>query len=250
MIVMPNSLLTLGAFSFEGLEAPEHIQLKTKQRLAVHHLGSGASTVDYLGDDCEIVSFRGIFSGLNTADRIRSIDYLRVLGAPQVLSWNSRMLSVIIDLFELDYSSDRWIPYRISCYVVRSINAGFDDPTDVLFMSPATQVSDMLDLLANTPINPSPGQTEALLTLATLNFDTPPSGAVDQAQDLANSIDGQLALLDDALQNVNPIDQGLPPGDASHMFALVANYGRQTALLLGLNRAISILTCAEDVNQQ
>jgi hypothetical protein len=246
---MPNSLLTLGAFSFEGLEAPEHIQLKAKQRLAVHHLGSGFSTIDYLGDDCETVSFRGIFSGLNTADRIRSIDYLRVLGAPQILSWNSRTLSVIIDQFELDYSSDRWIPYRLSCYVVRPINAGFEDPTDVLLTSPAKQVSDMLSLLANTPISPTPGQTEALLTLATLNFDAPPSDAVAQAQELANSIDDQLALLDDTLQDVGAIDQGLPPGDASYMVALVANYGQQAALLLGLNRAMSILTSAEGVNQ-
>jgi hypothetical protein len=108
----------------------------------------------------------------------------------------------------------------------------------------------MLDLLANTPISPTPGQTDALLTLATLNFDTPPSDAVDQAQDLTSAIGGQLALLDDALPNASPIDQELPPQDTSYMSALVANCGQQAALLLGRNRAMSILTYAKDVNQQ
>ena len=145
---MSYPLLTLGPFSFEGLESPQKIQLKTKQRISgVHHLGSGLSAIDYLGNDYEIVSFRGIFSGQNAADRIRSIDYLRILGAPLVLSWSSGgALSVIIRQFELDYSSDRWIPYLLSCYIVRSVGSRVEYPADVMSTSPSTQVSDLCGL--------------------------------------------------------------------------------------------------------
>jgi hypothetical protein len=245
---MSNPLLTLGPFSFVGLESPERIQLKTKQRLAVHHLGSGNSTIDYLGNDYETVSFRGIFSGMNAADRIRSIDHLRVLGEPLILSWSSKALSVIIRQFELDYSSDLWIPYRLSCYVVQPINGGAADPTDVMSESPSTQVSDVLGLLSNSSIKPTSGQANALLTLATLDFDVPPPDALGQVRDLINAIDRELGTFDDTSQSDVPGgDQGSPAGD---MGTLVTNYGQQISLILGFNRVMSLITQAEDISQQ
>ena len=247
---MSNPLLTLGPFSFVGLESPERIQLKTKQRLAVHHLGSGNSTIDYLGNDYETVSFRGIFSGTDAADRIRSIDHLRVLGEPLVLSWSSKALSVIIRQFELDYSSDRWIPYRLSCYVIRSVNAGTDDPTDVLSVSPGAQASDVLSLLGGTDINPTSDQIDALLTLAAPNLGMPPSEALGQVQDLVKSIDDQLTTLNDEPQNDEFAGQGSPIEYAAYLAALVADCGQQVALTLGRNRVISIITYAEDTSQQ
>jgi hypothetical protein len=249
--IMSNPLLTLGPFSFVGLESPERIQLKTKQRLAVHHLGSGNSTIDYLGNDYETVSFRGIFSGTDAADRIRSIDHLRVLGEPLVLSWSSKALSVIIRQFELDYSSDLWIPYRLSCYVLQSINGGAADPTDVMSESPSTQVSDVIGLLSNSCINPTSGQTNALLTLATLSFDVPPPDALGQAQDLINAIDSQLVTFNDTSQSDVPGgDQGSPVGDVSYMETLVTNCGQQISLILGFNRVMSLITQAENISQQ
>jgi hypothetical protein len=246
---MSNPLLTLGPFSFEGLESPERIQIKTKQRLAVHHLGSGSSTIDYLGNDYETVSFRGIFSGVNAADRIRSIDYLRALGAPLILSWSSKALSVIITQLELDYSSELWIPYRLSCYVVQSIDAG--DPTDVMSESPSTQVSDVVGLLSNTCVNPTSGQTNALLTLATLDFDVPPPDALEQAWDLVNAIDSQLVTFNDTTQSdALGGDQGSPGENVPYLGTLVTNYGQQISLILGSNRVISVITQAQDLSQQ
>src|SRR5580704_3308322 len=102
---MSTPLLTLGPFSFAGLESPEQVLLKSKQRLAVHHLGSGSTAVDSLGEDFEIASFRGVFSGINAASRIRSIEYLRLQGTPLLLTWGSKTLSVLIREFELSYSS-------------------------------------------------------------------------------------------------------------------------------------------------
>ena len=247
---MSNSLLALGPFSFEGLESPEQIHFKTKQRVAVHHLGSGLSKIDYLGDDYETVSFRGIFSGTSAADRIRSIDCLRVRGVPLILSWSSKTLSVIITQFELDYSSDRWIPYRLSCYVIRSVNVGVEDPTDVMSASPATQVSDMLGLLEGTDMNSTSGQADAFLTLATLDFDTPPPEAIEQAHNLVGSIDDHLITLNNALRNDISANQTLPIGEATYMASLVTNYGRQVSLILSRSRAMSVITCAEEINQR
>jgi hypothetical protein len=247
--IMANSLLTLGSFSFEGLESPEKIDLKTKQRLVVHHLGSGSTTIDYLGNDFETVSFRGIFSGPNASRRVRSIDFLRVLGKPLPLSWNANTLSVIISKFELDYSSDRWIPYRLSCYVIHSVSIEMPDPTDAMSSPPATQVGDILALLINTGANPSSNQTGALLTLTGQNFDTPPLDACGQAQDLIDSIDRQLAVLTAASRNDVAIDQRDPTGGTAPMADLVTNYGHQSALILGRNRVASAMTNAEDMDQ-
>ena len=76
-----NSQLTLGPFIFEGLEVPERIVLKSRQRVIVHHLGSGASAMDSLGEDPQSITFQGTFTGPNTANRIRSIDHLPAVAA-------------------------------------------------------------------------------------------------------------------------------------------------------------------------
>ena len=66
---MSEFLLTLGSFSFQGFDSPSSILVKSKQRLAIHHLGSGFSTVDCLGEDNEVASFHGTFTGANAAAR-------------------------------------------------------------------------------------------------------------------------------------------------------------------------------------
>jgi hypothetical protein len=246
---MSNSLLSLGGFAFVGLESPEKVLVKAKQRLTVHLLGSGQSTTDYLGEDCETVSFRGIFSGPTAANRIRSLDHLRTLGTPLVLAWNASTLLVMIKQLELDYSSARWITYKLSCYVVRSVSAGMEDPTDLMSASPDAQVSDMLSLLGNTSIVPTPGQADAIRTLAALEFDTPPPDALLQARDLVGAIDDQLAISTGTSQNANLPDQMSTMEKASLMAVLVSQCGQQAALILGRNRVVSVITGAEGVSQ-
>jgi len=247
---MPYPLLTLGSFSFEGLESPEQIQLKTRQRLAVHHLGSGLSEIEYLGNDYETVSFRGIFCGANAADRIRSIDYFRVQGIPLVLSWTSMALSVVIRQFELDYSSDRWIRYSLSCYIVRSINGGMGDSSGTVSEAPGTQVSDVVGLLSSTRVNPTSYQANALLSLATLHFDVAPPDALSRVQDLVQSIDDCLSATNTLSQIAMPYGQDSSGGQVSYMESLVTNYGQQASLILGRNRVMSVMTQAEDIGRQ
>jgi hypothetical protein len=248
-IVIANSLLSLGTFSFEGLESPEQIHLKTKQRIAIHRLGSGLSIADCLGEDCETASFRGIFSGASAVDRISSLDYLRIQGMPLTLTWGSQALSVIIQEFELDYSSDLWIPYKLSCYVVRSTGTSENVSADETTATAATQVGNMLSLLNTTGINPTSGQVAATTALAMLNYDLPSPSALSQAQELVHSIDNRLARL----ASITPDDALTDPGSdheqANWINAMVTNLGLRAALVLARNRLMSVVVRAESINQ-
>jgi hypothetical protein len=240
---MSSPLLTLGPFSFEGLESPELIQLKAKQRLAVHHLGSGSSITDSLGQDFETASFRGIFAGSNAATRIRSIEYLRLLGEPLPLTWGSTTLFVIIQEFELTYSSNQWVPYKLSCYVMRSRDAQVLTARDLAFASPDSQTGDILDLLQDVDLIPTSAQIAALVELAALNYDTAPLDALQQAMELLGSLDNQIASPSFA-QNTNGLSILKSYGD------IVADMGQQAILGLARNRLINITVSAECVNQQ
>jgi hypothetical protein len=237
---MSNSLLTLGSFSFTDLECPDRIILKARQRLAVHHMGSGASVTDSLGDDCETASFRGTFTGPNTAARIRAIEYMRLRAAPLRLTWALKSLTVIIQEFELEYTSSQWIPYRLLCYVVRSNSAGTNAEPDSVSGSSDTQVGDILSLLGGGGMLPTSIQTAALLSLAGLDYDIAPSDAVSQALELLGMIDDQLAStaidLGDSALSIPMFIQGAGPPIGS----VVAAAGQEAALVLARNRLMDI----------
>jgi hypothetical protein len=239
---MSTPLLTLGSFSFIGLESPEQVLLKSKQRLAVHHLGSGSTATDSLGEDYEIASFSGVFSGINAPARIRSIEYLRLRGAPLLLTWGSRALSVIIREFELTYSSNQWVPYRLSCFVVRSNDPEAIPSFDVLTASADIQAGDILDLLQNTDVSATCDQTAALVELAALNYDTPPSDSVQQATELLNLIESQIAATL-AASRTGGIGAPRPFGD------IVAKAGQQATLVLAQNRLAGLTVRAQCLNQ-
>ena len=111
--------LTLGPVAFAGFELPSSITFGGSQRLAIHRLPGGVRIIDALGPDPADISFSGIFSGPDAADRARLLDTLRVAGLALPLAWDAFLYSVILERFEADYRSPWWIPYRISCTVVQ-----------------------------------------------------------------------------------------------------------------------------------
>ncbi len=246
---MSTPLLTLGTFSFDGFELPQQIRLESNQRLAVHHLGSGLSTIDCLGEDCEIVSFRGTFSGTNVAERIRSIDFLRVQGRPLRLAWGSQALLVLIYKFDLNYSSTLWVPYELSCLVVRSSNPSVLNELDTLFTSAATQVGDVLGLLQSIGATLSSEQATALTTLAGLNYDIPPQGALAITQSLISSISEQITALGNTLDTGNLASPDPPARLAPWPDDCVANAGLEATLILARNRLSSAIISAESVSE-
>ncbi len=115
---MPGYLL-LGPVAFQDFELPERIVWGGEQRLAVHCLPGGARVIDALGRDDAPITWSGIFAGADAAIRARLVDLLRAQGSVWPLIWDSFFYSVVIGRFEADYTKSNWIPYRISCTVLR-----------------------------------------------------------------------------------------------------------------------------------
>jgi hypothetical protein len=247
---MPPTLLKLGRFSFTGLESPERIHLQAKQRLAIHHLGSGQSTADCLGEDAKIATFRGIFSGINAAERARSINYLRDEGLPLMLEWGTESLLVIIQKLELDYSSALWVPYQLSCYVVQWTETNVEVEADIISETPIAQVGDLLGLMQNSSVSPTSDQCSALIALTTRNYDQPSADALARTEQLVSLIDDQLATLADAPFDIVRLPYALPPDGADWIDQIVANSGQQAGLILARNRVMNIVVRANGSDQQ
>ena len=116
---MSNFSLSLGPVAFAGFELPSSITIGGTQRLSIHRLPGGIRVIDALGPDPADIAFSGIFTGPDAADRARVLDALRVVGSQLPLTWDAFFYTVIIASFEADYRSPWWIPYKISCSVLR-----------------------------------------------------------------------------------------------------------------------------------
>jgi hypothetical protein len=116
---MTDFSLTLGPVAFAGFEIPSSIALGGKQRLAIHKLPGGVRIIDAMGPDPADLGWSGIFTGPDAAERARILDTMRMAGLEVLLSWDAFLYTVVIESFEADYRSPWWIPYRLSCAVVR-----------------------------------------------------------------------------------------------------------------------------------
>lgn len=124
---MPNASLMLGPVLFQDFEVPERINFGGGQHLAVHHLPGGARVIDALGRDDAEITFAGTFSGPDASARARGLDALRAVGLPQLLSWDVFAYTVVIRDFHADYQAGNWIPFRLSCTVLRDEAAAVVD---------------------------------------------------------------------------------------------------------------------------
>ena len=138
---MSDFSLTLGPVAFAGFELPSSITIGGRQRLAIHRLPGGVRIIDALGPDPADIAFAGIFTGPDAADRARLLDALRVAGAALPLAWDAFLYTVVIERFEADYRSPWWIPYRLTCSVLRDEAAAV--VTAVTELAPAI-TSDLL----------------------------------------------------------------------------------------------------------
>ena len=116
---MSDFSLTLGPVAFAGFELPSSVTLGGSQRLAIHRLPGGVRVIDALGPEPSDITFSGIFSGPDAAERARLLDTIRVSGMALPLAWDAFLYTVILARFSADYRSPWWIPYKISCTVVR-----------------------------------------------------------------------------------------------------------------------------------
>lgn len=116
---MPNTILLLGPIVFQDFEVPEKVNFGGAQRLAIHQLPGGARVIDTLGRDDADISFSGTFSGEDATLRARALDELRALGTMLPLTWDVFTYSVVIREFRAQYERPGWIPFHITCTVLR-----------------------------------------------------------------------------------------------------------------------------------
>lgn len=129
--------LILGPIALHGFEVPETITIGGAQRLAIHRLPGGARVIDALGPDDADIVWSGIASGPEAAARIRTLDTLRRAGLPLPLAWDANAYTVVVSNFEADTVNPYWIPYRISCAVLRDdtalpLSAAVDVPIQLI----------------------------------------------------------------------------------------------------------------------
>ena len=132
--------LIIGPLVLQGYEVPNHITIGGSQAVTIHKLPGGGRIIDAMGPDDGMVAWRGLFIGPNAAQRVRSLDIMRVQGAPQVLSFGDYSFNVIIIHCEYDYQErGTIISYRIRTEIV-------PDPSSLTTMSPDVNVALQDDL--------------------------------------------------------------------------------------------------------
>jgi hypothetical protein len=116
---MPDVILLLGPVLFQDFEIPSGINFGGRQRLALHRLPGGSRVIDAMGRDDAQIGFSGVFAGSDATLRARSLDEMRAAGIVVPLTWDVYYYTVLISDFHADYRCGWWIPYRVTCTVLR-----------------------------------------------------------------------------------------------------------------------------------
>ncbi len=120
---MAEGVLLLGPILFQDFELPERVRWGGQQRLTVHSLPGGVRVIDSLGRDDSDIVWSGVFSGDDAAVRARALDLMRAGGGSWPLTWEWFFYTVVIARFDADYARSNWVPYRVTCKVVRDETA-------------------------------------------------------------------------------------------------------------------------------
>jgi hypothetical protein len=138
---MPVSYLLFGPVLFQDFELPASITWGGAHSLAIHRLPGGARIIDAMGRDDADITWSGIFSGEDASFRARALDLMRAEGSVWPLTWDSFFYSAIIARLDIDHRRPNWLPYRISCTILR-------DEAASLLMAPITLASSVAQDLA------------------------------------------------------------------------------------------------------
>ena len=199
---MSSVVLTLGAVVFQDFEIPSGINFGGRQILAVHQLTNGRRVVDCIGPDEFEISFSGVFSGADATLRSRILNSLRVVGGELSLTWDVFCYTVVISHFDANYENPVWIPYRISCTVVRDEAVA----TASFVISLGNSILSDLDVAASQCVGFGPDFTGIQSSLTNPGVTTLGSAAYVAALSRVNLIqsiiDTQIVSTEAALQGI------------------------------------------------
>lgn len=231
--------LIIGNLVLQGHEVPGRISIGGAQAVTMHKMPGGGRIIDAMGADSGAISWRGIFTGPNAAQRARILDIMRKAGAACVLSFGDYTFNVIIVHFEYDYQ-DRGavVTYRLKSEIV-------PDPTSLATGAAGLDLAAQSDLLIGQDLLQTAaaaalsyaslsGQSDAArITASAYGFGTIASGIGAVATIMALPTTGSVfenAALQDALETagttlqgtLGTISAGFPPSNAGSSFASAA----------------------------
>jgi len=116
--MVPDTALQLGDFEFASAEVPEQVSFGGSQRISVKEFIGGKRTLDCMGRSDLPLEWSGIFTGPDAVARAQYLDFLRVGGLKQAVSWGQFRYTVVVRDFKADYFRYYRVPYHITCEVV------------------------------------------------------------------------------------------------------------------------------------
>lgn len=144
----------LGDVTFAGTEVPEKITWGGKQDVVSQRLPGGTVIFNAMGIEYPPISWTGIFEGFGAISRSRQL-YMMLASAQLFnLSWNDRSYTVMLANYEADDTKANWIPYRLTCLVLRDETLFEGDAPPSLLSQVQTNIANALGItpaaLANT----------------------------------------------------------------------------------------------------
>lgn len=115
--------ITIGTVVLDAFEVPQKVTYGGRQRLVTHHLADGRRLIDVMGPEELDVRFKGTATGPSALERVRRLDRMRSEGERTVLRWSGLRFPVIVREVALEYRSDNWIDYELSCAILDSNDA-------------------------------------------------------------------------------------------------------------------------------
>src|ERR1039458_9617697 len=107
--------LKIGGVTFFGIEIPQTIgPFGGKQVLVPHEYAGGAKDIDSLGAFPHTVTWSGIFSQTAAFARAQSVDRIRAIGLPALLSYGPQLFIGKVSSFEYNPKHQFLIPYSIT----------------------------------------------------------------------------------------------------------------------------------------
>jgi hypothetical protein len=211
---MVNTTLLLGPVAFEDFEVPCGINFGGTQRLTVHRLPGGLRVIDTLGRDDADICFAGIFCGDNATLRARLLDEMRASGALLFLTWDVFFYTVVISRFHADYATSNWIPYKITCTVLRDEASALIETALSLGASVSSDVSAAISQASSGGADISGLQSSisdpSAMVRDSSAFGVAQAGLVNAQSSLSSAVGAaQMALPADALNSSGSAESGI-----------------------------------------
>ena len=227
---MPDIILVLGSVLFQDFEVPSGIGFGGRQRLTVHRLPGGTRVIDALGRDDAQITFSGFFSGPDATLRARSLDEARVAGVALPITWDVFFYTVLISDFRAEYQKSWWVPYRITCTVLRDEASAVIQPTTSI----VTSLLSDLNVAAGEALNGGVDLSSLQGLVAAPNATIRSTAAYTMAQtsmiEAQTAIDASINIADAALPTTSLFNADTPEDGASSLLSAVNVAGQLSSL--------------------